>query len=175
MKAKFLLTLITLPVLMACSKQDSEKIDINFSPENPKVKFADGSVLVSTDANGVATYEEVKAPYFKFNFTVNNGSEKNVIVDTFKVKLTGLSTTQGFITVEKDVTVESSIIATTQIVLADVAAGLTSTQSVDFYVPDLSPLVTSGVYSVEVQAIGWFGTINEPSAVFSQKYFFTTR
>ncbi len=175
MRAKFLLTLITLPVLMACSKQDSEKVDINFSPDNPKVKFADGSVLISTDAAGISSYEEVKAPYFKFNFTVNNGSDKNVIVDSFKIKLTGLSTTDGFITLEADITVESIFGTTTQIVLADVPAGLTSTQSVDFYVADLSPLVTSGVYSVEVQALGWFGTINEPSAVFSQKYFFTTR
>lgn len=175
MRATFLLTLITLPLLIACSKQDSEKIKIDFSPENPKVKFADGSVLVSTDADGIATYEDVKAPYFKFNFTVTNGSDKNVIVDLFKIKLTGLSASSGFITLETDVSVESIIGTTTQIVLADVAPGLTSTQSVDFYVADLSPLVTSGVYSVEVQALGWFGTINEPNTVFSQKYFFTTR
>lgn len=175
MKKVFLLSLIAVTALMSCSKQDSEKVELTFSPEAPKVKFAKGSVQTGTDADGNPTLQEVKAPWFKFNLTVQNGADKNVIVESLVLKFTGLSSTDGVVIVEKTVGVDSSIPAITASVLADVTAGTTSTATVDLYVQELSPLVTSGVYSVEVTAQGWFGTLNDPVSVYSQKYFFTTR
>ncbi len=174
MKKVFLLSVIAATALMSCSKQDSEKVELTFSPETPKVKFAKGNVQTGSDDNG-PTFQEVKAPWFKFNLTVQNGADKNVIVESLVLKFTGLSTTDVVVVVEKTVAVDSSIPALTTTVLADVTAGTTSAATVDLYVQELSPLVTSGVYSVEVTAQGWFGTLNDPVSVYSQKYFFTTR
>ncbi len=171
MTIRFFSALLALPLLLSCSKQDSEKVEINFVPESPKVKFAKGAVQT-----GTSTYQEISPPWFKFNFTVQNGSDKNVIIESLLLKLTGLSATDGTVTVEKTLTVASIIGGTTNdIVLEEVTAGQTSEATVDLHVQQLSSIVTSGVYTVEVEARGWFGTINEPVSVFSQKYFFTTQ
>ena len=179
MKTKVLLTFFLFPILLSCSKQDSEKVEINFIPEDPKVKFADGKIQTGTDASTLLpVYEIVEAPWFKFRITIQNGADKNLVVESLVLKLSGLTTTSGIVTATSTITAESTIVASDVLlptVIASVTAGTTSTESLEFYVSGLPTAVTSGVYNVEVQANGWFGTENDPVSVFSQKYFFTTR
>jgi hypothetical protein len=108
---------------------------------------------------------------------IQNGSNKNLIVDSLTLKMLGLTTTQGVITVESVVTAESflGVQGALPVVIAEVTAGTTSPGTLNFYISGLSTAVSSGVYNVEVLAEGWFGAIDNPTSVFSQKYYFTTR
>ncbi len=178
MRIKFFLTCVALPFLLACSKQDSENVDITFSPENPKVKFVDGKVQTGFDTStNLPVYTDIKAPWFKFSVVIENGSDKNLIVESLTLKMLGLTTTQGFVTVESVLTAESYIGEQDPApeILATVTAGTSSPPTFEFYVSGLSEAVSSGVYTVEVHAEGWFGTLDDPTSLFSQKYFFTTR
>jgi hypothetical protein len=178
MKIKFLLACLAIPLFLACSEQDSEKVDITFSPENPRVRFADGKVQTGFDTStNLPVFTDIPAPWFSFTAVIQNGSDKNVVVESLKLKMLGLTATQGMLTLESTLTAESFLDAVAPLpeVIATVTAGTTSPSTLSFYISGLSPAVTSGVYNVEVHAEGWFGTIDEPGAVFSQKYFFTTR
>lgn len=178
MKKVFLLSLMAVTALMSCSKQDSEKVEITFAPESPKVKFVNGKIQTGTDTStNQPIYQEIKAPWFKVDVNVRNGADKNLILESLKLKMLGLSNSQGVVTVESNLTAESFIGGTGTVpeVLDSVTAGTTSPITLTFYVQGLSTDVTSGVYNVEVLAGGWFGTIDNPTSIFSQKYFFTTR
>lgn len=172
---KIALSILTLVIISSCSESDSEKVEFTFTPDNPQVKFVDGKVQTGTDdSTGLPVYEDIEAPWFKFRVTVSNGSAKNLVVDSIKLTMTGLTNTTGPISLSSEITA-SSYIGTGALptAIAIVNAGGTQ-ESVDFYISGLSEAVTSGVYNVEVLAEGWFGTIDDPGSKFSQKYFFTT-
>lgn len=170
-----LFSILAVVLVVGCSETDSEKVEFTFIPDNPQVRFVDGKVQTGVDTTtGVITYTDIPAPWFKFRATVKNGSAKNLIVDSLKLTLTGLSSGAGTVTVTTELSASSYIgMAAVQPAVADVPAGAQE-ETVDFYVSGLSDAITSGVYNVEVLAEGWFGTIDDPGAKYSQKYFFTT-
>ncbi|MBY0384389.1 hypothetical protein K2X05_04450, partial [bacterium] len=169
-------SLLTIAFVASCSETDSDKVEFTFIPDNPQVKFVDGKVQTGTDSStNLPVYEDIEAPWFKFKITVSNGSAKNLVVDSLKLTMTGLSGTTGTVAVTAEITAASYLGVTplpTSVV--EVNAGGTSLESPYFYIKGLSTAVTSGVYNVEVLAEGWFGTVDNPGAKFSQKYFFTT-
>ncbi len=175
--------------LVGCSEEDSEKVDITFAPENPRVQFFDQPLILYTSTSGDLVKETIKAPWFRIKMNVNNGSGKNVVISNFKFNVKGISSSQGFSSSTIQVTPSALYVNKNELSDDDItyigesAAGevkLIPTASdvsdnVDYiYVQGLPSDVTTGVFNVEVEAQGWFGTTVAPTAVFQQKYYFTT-
>lgn len=178
-----ILKIVMLFSLVACSEEDSEKVDATFIPSNPDVRFYDSSVFLYTDPETqLAVTEPIIGPWFRFKIKVTNGSSKTVIVSNLDLKLTSVSATQGVVNFETDFSsadlVENKQAnapgdpLASQVILVVPPAG--SGESTYFYVTELPTSVTTGVFNVEVTASGWFGTLEAPTDKFQQKYFFTT-
>lgn len=174
---KILFSIFALVLITGCAETDSEKVEFTFIPDNPQVRTVDGKVQTGMDTTtGLATYETISAPWFKFKMTVSNGSAKNLVVDSLKLTMTALSSTAGTVTATSEFSADSykgpaSVVGTLTSIV-EVGPGGTSPETLDLYVSGLVDGIK--VYNVEVLAEGWFGTIDNPGAKFSQKYYFTT-
>jgi hypothetical protein len=175
----FVLCLIAVS-FAGCSDDDVDKVDVTFSPDNPRVNFQNKNLFLYTDGDGNPVVEEVKGPWFKTNVSVSNNSSKGVVISKMEFKVTGISTMGGgFQSASIDFEADSLLgnknqdaTDDTDVLLA-LAAGQTG-EITDVYISELPPTVTTGVFSVEVTVSGWFGTAESATDVFIQKYFFTT-
>lgn len=179
---------VSLVVLVSCSEEDSEKVNISFSPENPRVQFYDLPLTVYTNTDGDPQIEKIKAPWFRIKMNVANGASKNVVISNFNIKLKGVNSNQGFSA--GDISIDPSALfvnknkdeGDNKTVMEEVPTSSSlpipsyvGNDDLDYiYVSGLPADVTTGVFNVEVEAVGWFGTTTNPTSVFRQKYYFTT-
>lgn len=175
-------------VFVACSEEDSEKVDISFSPENPRVYFYDLPLTLYTDDNGDPVTTVIKQPWFRVQLNVNNGADKSLVISNFNLTVKGVSASQGFSSSAIQISPSSLFVNNNAdedddlTVMAEISASNTALiPAVDpdekknyIYIHSLPSDVTTGVFNVEVEAVGWFGTIANPMGVFRQKYYFTT-
>lgn len=163
-------------ILSSCS-DDSENIKVTFEPSHPIVRFTSPSIPLGTDAQGTTTYHDVTGPWFLMKLTINNGSKRNVVIDSLSLKLSGQAPDNSL--VEATVAVDATNVFITGTgplptsYILSVPPGMTSTTE-DIYVENLPSTVPSGVYFVEMEAVGWFGDPTTPQQEFRQKYYFTT-
>jgi hypothetical protein len=164
---------------LGCSDDEVDKVDVTFSPENPRVYFYDKNLILYTDGDGNPVTEEVKGPWFKTSLSVTNGSSKGVVFNKIEFKLTGIAPVGGLQSaasvIEADDLFDNKDQSTANDsdVLVFVQPGETKPIP-NIYISNLPPSVTTGVFSVEVIVTGWFGTVENASDIFTQKYFFTT-
>jgi hypothetical protein len=175
--------IIILFSLVACSEEESEKVDASFIPSNPNVNFYDSNIFLYTDTvTSLPVSEPIDGPWFRFKMEISNSSAKTVVVSNLTLKLTGVSAIEGIISAEAEFSA-SDLVENKQPLpnpdpaaaqaITVVLANETKTTSY-FYVTNLPEAVVTGVFNVEVTATGWFGTVDVPTDRFEQKYFFTT-
>lgn len=173
-----LLKIFMVFALLGCSEEESDKVDATFEPSNPEVQFYDIPIYLYDNADGTPVTELVEGPWFKFKLKITNKSANQVVISNLNLVLTGVTTSQGILKSEvqfssKDIIAnKKNPSAATQVIA--VIPGNQALTTDFFYVSKLSDLVTTGVYTVEATAIGWFGDVDAPSDRFEQKYFFTT-
>jgi len=170
----FIIILASLSLLQCSSEEDGdvEAISFSTSPEKPIVIPADFTYYVLLPGAEDPTKEVVLAPWFKFTYTIVNGSPFHITVQTIILKTTTVDVNGGIVSGQVelepgDLAVnQNASIADDQTFLNSIAVG--DSASLTNFIEAL-PQSSSGIYTLEGEIIGWFGTPTEPIRGFRKR------
>lgn len=150
----------------AQSKSDSSDVKLEFTPDNPVVIKA--PITLNPGTNDEL---EVEAPWFKYSFKVQNGSDKIVTIQSLTFKVTGFTTSGGL--VSADFTLDPGDYDLT--FLLEVPANDSEVFPATIYLGGLPADVSNAIYTVEVEVQGWFGQPEDPISRLEKKVYFITK
>jgi hypothetical protein len=193
---KFISAILLFGVL-SCSKGESSKVKLTITPGSPMVFDYDYTIIDigdPTDADDDVT-TIIKAPWYKYGFTIVNKSDKSVTVLNLKSTVTAMDKTGKFVKAEGtiDLTGLPKSGSDTQTAIGVIPPGETLTNltlqywdpdlAVPAFVPFAANFLMDGLpkdipgfsYSVQVDIMGWFGTATAPEERLEVSTYFSTQ
>lgn len=179
MKKAFLI-LVAAWLSVQCSKEsDAAKVKLELVPKRPIVIDAD---FTYTDDKGTAATDDdeevtVKGPWFNMSYTATNDTDRTVTIVTLKITAKGYSSAGALVTFTYDL--DPGDLDPEQSFLMEIGPGASFngvTSGHSWFVDGLpdSSQVKSFIFSLEIEAVGWFGTSDNPEKSFRRTIFATT-
>jgi hypothetical protein len=196
-RAQFLTSLLMIFSIAQCGGQKSLSSKVEFKSRSEEPIVINGDITIGIGDDKVT----VKHPWFLWNYSVKNDSKYRVVIPTATFHV---STRKSGIKLTKDVVIDPGQFCSSSgsrpylaIVepqdlfgtldefsgttfgscdIGDTSTRLTPPQYENWYIADLGESDT-GIYSVEVEAVGWFEDISTGEIVerFDASDFVTTR